>query len=266
MKQYHKVITIAGTDSGGGAGVPADIKAISANGCYAACVITAVTAQNTLGVSAVHDIPPEIIKAQAEAVLSDIGADAIKIGMLSKTETVNAVADVLADSPTPNIVLDTVMVSTSGHRLLQPDAIDALRNNLMPKALLITPNIPEAEVLLDEKITMQSQLDDCARRLSDIAGNSVLLKAGHLEDTDQLIDVLYNKVSGKLSYYPFHRINTVNTHGTGCTLSAAIASHLALGCTLEDAVARAEEYLHKALEAGAEYEIGRGHGPVKHFV
>jgi hydroxymethylpyrimidine/phosphomethylpyrimidine kinase len=265
MKQYHKVITIAGTDSGGGAGVPADIKAISANGCYAACVITAVTAQNTLGVTAVHDIPPEIIKAQASAVFSDIGADAIKIGMLSKPETVDAVAEVLDMSPTKNIVLDPVMVSTSGHRLLQPEAISALRNNLMPKALLITPNIPEAEVLLGTSITSQSQLADCARQLADIAGSSILLKAGHLENADELIDVLFDTVSGKISYYPSRRVNTVNTHGTGCTLSAAIASHLAHGCTIEDAVARAEEYLHKALAAGAEYKIGKGHGPVKHF-
>ncbi|MCR5453685.1 MAG: bifunctional hydroxymethylpyrimidine kinase/phosphomethylpyrimidine kinase [Bacteroidales bacterium] len=265
MKQYHKVITIAGTDSGGGAGVPADIKAISANGGYAACVITAVTAQNTLGVTAVHDIPPEIIKAQASAVFSDIGADAVKIGMLSKTDTVNAVADILTLSPTKNIVLDPVMVSTSGHRLLQPDAIDALRCNLMPKALLITPNIPEAEVLLGEKITSQSQLADCARRLAGIAGNSVLLKAGHLEGADTLVDVLYNVETGKVSDYPSSRVDTVNTHGTGCTLSAAIASYLALGFAIEDAIYRAEDYLHNALSAGAEYKIGEGHGPVKHF-
>lgn len=266
MKQYHKVITIAGTDSGGGAGVPADIKAISANGCFAACVITAVTAQNTLGVTAVHDIPPEIIKAQAFAVLSDIGADAIKIGMLSKAETVDAVAEILDSSPTKNIVLDPVMVSTSGHRLLQQDAIESLRNNLMPRSLLITPNIPEAEVLIGEKITSQSQLADCARQLSDIAGNAVLLKAGHLEDTDYLVDVLYDNKLGQIFQYPFRRIGTVNTHGTGCTLSSTIASYLALGFDLPNAIAHAENYLHKALQAGAEYKIGEGHGPVKHFI
>ena len=266
MKTYPKVITIAGTDSGGGAGIPADIKAISACGSYAACVITAVTAQNTLGVSAVHDIPAAIIKAQAEAVLSDIGADAIKIGMLSKAETVNAVAEALQHSPTPNIVLDTVMVSTSGHRLLQPDAVDALRNNLMPKALLITPNIPEAEVLLGMEISTQSQLDNCARQLSEIAGNSVLLKAGHLEDNDEIYDVLYNATTGGSTRYPAKRINTVNTHGTGCTLSAAIAAFLSQGFALETAVQKAEDYLHRAIAAGAEYKIGNGHGPVKHFI
>lgn len=265
MKQYHKVLTIAGTDSGGGAGIPADIKAISACGSYTACVITAVTVQNTLGVTDVHDIPPQIIKAQAQAVLSDIGADAIKIGMLSKAETVNAVDEALTYATTPNIVLDTVMVSTSGHRLLQPDAIDALCNNLMPKAMLITPNIPEAEVLLGEKIEHQQQLDDCAKRLSAIAGNSVLLKAGHLEGSDKFYDVLYNAKSGQTTHYPYQRINTINTHGTGCTLSSAIAAFLSQGYEIEMAVKQAEDYLHKALADGAEYKIGHGHGPVKHF-
>ena len=214
--------------------------------------------------TAVHDIPPEIIKAQSQAVFSDIGADAIKIGMLSKTETVNAVAESLEDSPTHNIVLDTVMVSTSGHRLLLPDAIDALCKNLMPKALLITPNIPEAEALLGEKISRQSELDTCARRLSEIAGNSVLLKAGHL-DTDDMYDVLYNAKTMTTTHYPARRVKTMNTHGTGCTLSSAVAAFLAKGDSLESAVQNAETYLHKAIEAGAEYKIGGGHGPVKHF-
>jgi hydroxymethylpyrimidine/phosphomethylpyrimidine kinase len=264
MKQYHKVLTIAGTDSGGGAGIPADIKTISACGCYAECVITAVTAQNTLGVDAVHDIPPTIIKAQANAVFSDIGADAIKIGMLSNVDTVNAVADLLQNATTSNIVLDTVMVSTSGHRLLSADSIDALINNLMPKALLITPNIPEAEVLLGCKIDSQHQFDNCARQLSDIAGNSVLLKAGHLSNND-FYDVLYDASNNTTTHYPSKRIYTSNTPGTGCTLSSAIASFLALGHTLNDAVQHAETYLHSAIVNGADYSIGHGHGPVKHF-
>lgn len=265
MKRYHKVLAIAGTDSGGGAGIPADIKTISACGCYAECVITAVTVQNTTGVKAVHDIPADIIEAQIDAVLSDMGADSIKIGMLSQTETVRAVARRV--SPEKNIpkILDTVMVSTSGHALLKPEAIEALRNELMPAVSIITPNIPEAEVLLGKKVTSADQLPDCARELSAIAGNSVLLKSGHLEDCDELTDVFYNAANGRISRYPGRKIDSRNTHGTGCTMSSAMASHLAKGATMEEAVAAAKEYLQKAIEAGASYQIGNGHGPVKHF-
>lgn len=263
-KLYHKVLTIAGTDSGGGAGVPADIKTISACGCYAECVITAVTVQNTMGVSGVHDIPADIIKAQTKAVLSDIGADAIKIGMLSLPETVEAVAEAIEDSPTPHIVLDTVMVSTSGHALLVPEAVKALRDKLMPLASIITPNIPEAEVLLGKRITHAHEMEDCARELSRIAENSVLLKAGHLTDSE-LCDIFYNIQTGRITRYPAKRIESANTHGTGCTLSSAIASYLAQGLDMESAVMKGKEYLYGALCAGADYKIGNGHGPVKHF-
>ncbi len=266
MKTYYKVLAIAGTDSGGGAGIPADIKTISACGCYAECVITAVTVQNTLGVSGVHDIPADTIEAQARAVISDMGADAIKIGMLSKLETVKAVARVIRESgrKIPS-VLDTVMVSTSGHPLLKAEAITALREELMPEIHIITPNIPEAEVLLGKKVTSADQLPDCARELSAIAGNSVLLKSGHLEGCDELTDVFYNAETGKLSRYPGRKIESRNTHGTGCTMSSAIASFLAKGAAMEEAVSAAKEYLQKAIEAGADYQIGNGHGPVKHL-
>ncbi len=266
MKTYHKVLAIAGTDSGGGAGIPADIKTISACGCYAECVITAVTVQNTLGVSGVHDIPADVIENQARAVLSDMGADAIKIGMLSETATVKAVAKVIRETEhkIPS-VLDTVMVSTSGHPLLKPEAITALREELMPEVQIITPNIPEAEVLLGKKVTSADQLPDCARELSKIAGNSVLLKSGHIENSDELTDVFYNADNGRISRYPGRKIESRNTHGTGCTMSSAMASFLAMGATMEEAVSEAKKYLQKAIEAGADYQIGNGHGPVKHF-
>lgn len=257
-------MTIAGTDSGGGAGVPADIKTISACGCYAECAITAVTVQNTLGVTGVHDIPAEIIKAQIKAVLDDIGADSIKIGMLSKKETVDAVADSIRNSGVRNIVLDPVMVSTSGHSLLLPEAVEALKFNLIPLATIITPNIPEAEVLLGRKISDQSETEDCARELSKIGNNSVLLKAGHFND-DALFDVLYNAETGKVTKFEARRIESKNTHGTGCTLSSALASFLAQGLSLELAVSNAKGYIDSAIRAGADYVIGNGHGPVKHF-
>lgn len=266
MKKYRKVLAIAGTDSGGGAGIPADIKAISACGCYAECAITAVTAQDTTGVSSIHDIPPEIIKEQIIKVIGDIGADSIKIGMLSNASTVTAVAEALEECakgiPT---VLDPVMVSTSGHSLLKPDAIEALTGRLMPLAAIITPNIPEAEALLGIKINGAEYLEDCAKRLSGIAGNSVLLKGGHLEDGDELTDILYNSATGKTSSYSAPRLLTPNTHGTGCTMSSALAAFLANGESMEDAVAHAKEYLYQAIRQGAEYQIGHGHGPVKHF-
>ena len=264
MKTYNKVLIIAGTDSGGGAGVPADIKTVSACGCYAACAVTAVTVQNTLGVSAVHDVPAEIISGQISAVLDDIGADAVKIGMLSKAETVLTVASSLKPYNVKNVVLDPVMVSTSGHKLLRDDAVNALKTGLMPLARLITPNIPEAEVLLGKKIVSQDETEDCARELSKIAGNSVLLKAGHF-DADVLYDVLYNAETHEITRFECHRVNTQNTHGTGCTLSSAVAAFLSKGEGIEEAVSNAEKYLQNAIREGADYRIGGGHGPVKHF-
>ncbi|MCQ2250156.1 MAG: bifunctional hydroxymethylpyrimidine kinase/phosphomethylpyrimidine kinase [Bacteroidales bacterium] len=266
MQKYHTVLAIAGTDSGGGAGIPADIKTISACGCYAQCAITAVTVQNTLGVSDIHDIPASVIKAQIKSVISDMGAQAIKIGMLSKADTVLAVADALRECAQgiPK-VLDTVMISTSGHPLLQPDAMEALISQLMPLSSVITPNLPEAEALLGTSIGSISQMEECAYQLHKITGGSVLLKGGHLADTDVLTDVLYNAGNGRTSRYSAPRVESCNTHGTGCTMSSAMASYLALGMDLEQAVGKAKQYLHKAIEAGAGYSIGHGHGPVKHF-
>ncbi len=303
MKQYSRVLTIAGSDSGGGAGIQADIKAISATGSYAASAITAVTVQNTLGVEAVHPVPPEIIAAQIRCVLSDIGANAIKIGMLHSAEVVLAVRDALLSAAPHNIVLDPVMVATSGHRLIEESAIKVLVAELMPLARVITPNIPEAEIFIGRKINSQVELPAVARELSEkmsgrstaagpsgetaaagFAGQtatahsdsrtyeaapcegkvSVLMKAGHLSD-ERLVDVFYNAEEDRIVELPSARVNTPNTHGTGCTLSSAFASYLAQGFSLDDAARAATEYIHQAIVSGAEYEIGHGHGPVNHF-
>lgn len=262
--KYNRVLTIAGSDSGGGAGIQADIKAISALGCFATSAITAVTVQNTLGVEAVHPISLDILRGQIEAVLSDIGTDAVKIGMLHSSEVVEVVADVLQKYNIRNVVLDPVMVSTSGHRLIEESAIDTLRRVLIPQARVITPNIPEAEILAGVKITANDQLAEVARQLSQGGTVSVLLKAGHLTE-DRLVDIFYNAEQDTITELPSARVYTPNTHGTGCTLSSALAALLAKGYELTDAARGAKEYINQAIVSGARYEIGGGHGPVDHF-
>jgi len=263
MKHYTTVLTIAGSDSGGGAGIQADIKTISALGCYATTAITAITVQNTVGVEAVHPVPVDFVKGQIEAVLSDIGADAVKIGMLQSAEIVQAVAETLRKYKVGNVVLDPVMVSTSGHRLIEEEAIDTLRRELIPLARVITPNIPEAEILLGgEEIRSQASLPEMAQRLSASYGVSVLLKAGHLSE-DELTDILYDKETDKLLRLTSKRIRTRNTHGTGCTMSSALAASLAKGETLQQAASSAKTFISNAIIAGADYEIGHGHGPVQ---
>lgn len=263
--KYNRVLTIAGSDSGGGAGVQADIKTISACGCYAASAITAITVQNTLGVKAVHPIPVEIIEQQIEAVIEDIGVDAVKIGMLHSAEVVEAVAETLEKFEVKNIVLDPVMVSTSGHRLIEENAINTLIERLMPMTRVITPNIPEAEILLGGmKLEHQSELPDAARKLAEKIGTSVLLKAGHLTE-DKLVDIFYNVDNERIYELPSVRVHTKNTHGTGCTMSSALASFLAKGLSLQEAAVEAKKFINNAIIAGANYEIGHGFGPVKHF-
>ncbi len=262
--QYNKVLTIAGSDSGGGAGIQADIKAISANGCYAASAITAVTVQNTVGVTAVHPIPLSILDGQIRAVLSDIGADAIKIGMLHSSEVIQVIKKCLVDFKASNVVLDPVMVSTSGHKLIQDEAIETLKHELLYNVRVITPNIPEAEILLGYKITGQEELPELAKTLSNGRKVSVLLKAGHLTE-DELIDVFYNAESDEILKLSSKRLETKNTHGTGCTLSSAIAAQLAKGLPLNQAVINAKDYINEAIINGVDYQIGQGHGPVHHF-
>lgn len=274
--KYNRVLTIAGSDSGGGAGIQADIKTISALGCYAASAITAVTVQNTVGVTGVHAMPIDILRGQIDAVLSDIGADAVKIGMLHSGEVIKTVREMLDKYEIRNVVLDPVMVATSGDRLIEEEAVEELKKTLIPRARVITPNIPEAEVILGEKISGQEDLPMFAKRLSQMAFSlapeedrenvkvSVLLKAGHLKD-DKLVDIFYNAETDEIIPLESQRLYTPNTHGTGCTLSSAFAAHLAKGCTLNEAAKGAKDYIAGAIEAGAAYEIGHGHGPVKHF-
>jgi hydroxymethylpyrimidine/phosphomethylpyrimidine kinase len=263
-KHYHRVLTIAGSDSGGGAGIQADLKTIAANRCYGMSVITALTAQNTLGVSAIHAVPVDFVAAQMDAVLSDIGADAVKIGMLFSPELIRTVADGLRRYKAKNIVLDPVMVAQSGDKLLQDEAVAALKQHLIPLADLITPNLPEASVLLDREILSEDDVAAAAVDLAALGAGNVLIKGGHLE-SENSDDCLYLGAEGRLVTLAGERVVTRNNHGTGCTLSSAIAAFLARGEDMETAVRLGKDYIAGAIQAGAAYEIGRGNGPVHHF-
>jgi hydroxymethylpyrimidine/phosphomethylpyrimidine kinase len=263
-KVYRRVLTIAGSDSGGGAGIQADLKTISANGCYGMSVITALTAQNTLGVSGIHAVPVEFVAAQMEAVLSDIGVDAVKIGMLFSPELIRTVADNLRKFNIRTIVLDPVMVAQSGDKLLQDEAIEALKQHLIPMAALITPNLPEASVLLGRDTFTTAAIEQAAVELAAMGCANVLIKGGHLEGGDSN-DCLYLGEQQRMVILPGERIPTRNNHGTGCTLSSAIAAFIARGEDIENAVRLAKEYITGAIRAGADYTLGHGHGPVHHF-
>ena len=260
---YHAVLTIAGSDSGGCAGIQADIKSISANGGYAASVITATTAQNTQGVTDIHTIPvPHIIK-QMEAVLDDIDFGAVKIGMLHSSEVIEAVQNTLEKYPVKNIVLDPVMIATSGDKLITDNAIKSLKA-FLPKVTLITPNIPEAELLLGQSINIEN-METSAKALGETYQVSVLLKGGHLDFTDTMTDILYNYQSKEILIIHNKAIDTINTHGTGCSLSSSIATYMSLGFSLEDATVKGCNYLNEAIEKGKDKILGKGHGPVNHF-
>jgi hydroxymethylpyrimidine/phosphomethylpyrimidine kinase len=256
-------VTIAGSDSSGGAGIQADLKTFSALGVYGASVITALTAQNTKGVTGIHDVPPDFIAAQIDAVFSDLNVSAVKIGMLSQPGAVEAVARGLHRHKARNIVLDPVMLATSGDRLLAPDAVDALRRVLIPRALVITPNLPEAAALLDAPLAVtEAEMQEQAERLLGLGARAVLLKGGHgggAESVDFLVE------AGAVARLAAERIDTPNTHGTGCTLSSAIAAGLAKGSDLASAVRAAKAYVTTALAASRQLRIGSGHGPVHHF-
>jgi len=256
-------VTIAGSDSGGGAGIQADLKTFAALGVYGASVITALTAQNTQRVSAIHDVPAEFVAAQIDAVFSDLAVGAVKIGMLSRPPVIAAVAAGLDRWKATNVVLDPVMVATSGDRLLAPDAIDALKRELLPRARVVTPNLPEAAALLDTEVAadedaMQAQ----AEGILALGAQAVMIKGGHATGADS-VDVLADGRS--ITRYAFKRIATRNTHGTGCTLSSAIAAGLAKGQDLALAVRHAKAYLSDAIAAADRLAIGHGHGPVHHF-
>ena len=242
--------------------IQADLKTFSALGCYGMTAITAITAQNTLGVSAIHGVPPEVLRAQIRAVLDDIGADAIKIGMLHSPEVVAVVAQALDDYRIAHVVLDPVMVATSGDRLMAQETVQVLVKELFHRSTLITPNMDEAGLLLDRQITRAVEFDGATRDLLALGAPAVLLKGGHL-DADEIVDVLATG-NGHMQRWASPRIASRNVHGTGCTLSSAIAAHLALGLSLPQAVAEARTYVLASIAAGAAVHTGAGHGPLNH--
>lgn len=258
------VVTIAGTDPSGGAGIQADIKAISATGCYAASIISVLVAQNTQQVTAIQEIPLKFIQQQIDSVFSDLKISAVKLGMLYQEKIIQLVASNLKKYQPPYIVLDPVMISQTGHLLLKPRAISALINELFGCATLITPNIPEAEALLKNQINDPHTLQTAAINLAKQYKVSVLLKGGHLK-TSHSPDILYDYPQGKIYRFDAPRIDTINTHGTGCSLSSAIASYLAQGEDLFNAIFKAKHYLNNALIAAKDLKLGQGHGPVHHF-
>ncbi len=323
-KRYKRLLTIAGSDSGGGAGIQADLKTFSALGCFGMSVITALTAQNTYAVTGIHPVPPEFIRLQIDTVMEDIGVDAVKVGMLHSAEVIQTVAFALQSYNIPYLVVDPVMVAKGGAKLLQDEAVEALRTHLLPLATVITPNLPEARVLLGmdpaadpgidfrgarskapesdrplyergdppplnheepqkrapitgesaikegesplERTTLEDLvwLEDLARRLAALGPKAVVVKGGHLQWANSP-DVLYLATENRFVHLEAPRIPTQNTHGTGCTLSSAIAAFLAQGLPLEQAVSSAKDYLTQALTKGADYRLGKGHGPVHHF-
>ena len=261
--RYARVLSIAGSDSGGGAGIQADLKTFSALGCYGMTAITAITAQNTQGVRAIHGVPPDMLCAQIDAVVEDIGIDAVKIGMLHSPEVVAVVADALRRHHLPHVVLDPVMVATSGDRLMADETVQVLVRELFPLATVVTPNLDEAALLLGRSIPGIEALDAAARALLALGAPAVLLKGGHLPG-DWVVDVLSMPGAPRGHKLQSQRIATHNGHGTGCTLSSAIAAHLALGLPLQQAVEQARSYILGAIAAGADVTTGRGHGPLNH--
>ena len=260
--QYPRILTIAGSDSGGGAGIQADLKTFSALGCFGMSAITALTAQNTCGVRAIHGVPSDVLASQIDAVVEDIGVDAVKIGMLHSPELVQAVADAIDRHALPHVVLDPVMVATSGAVLIDSPAIAALVRELFGRAVLVTPNLDEAALLVGRALTCEDDMQAAAQELLAKGARAVLLKGGHLAG-DVVSDLL--QVSGAAPYFlRAPRIATSNTHGTGCTLSSAIAAHLALGMPLIDAVKAARAFVRGALAAGAHVKTGQGSGPLNH--
>lgn len=254
-----KALTIAGSDSSGGAGIQADSKTMTANGVYAMSAITALTAQNTTGVSGIMEVTPEFLELQLTSVFTDIEPDAIKIGMVSSAELIKSISKKLKEYNAMNIVVDPVMVATSGSKLISDDAIETLKKELLPLSTVITPNIPEGEVLSGMKIQSVEDMEKAAEKISKDFGCSVLLKGGHsLNDAN---DLLYEK-NGTVTWFEGKRIDNPNTHGTGCTLSSAIASNLAKGENLDDAVLHAKNYISGALSAML--DLGKGSGPMNH--
>jgi hydroxymethylpyrimidine/phosphomethylpyrimidine kinase len=251
-------MTVAGSDSGGGAGIQADLKTFQALGVYGASTLTAITAQNTVGVNAVHEIPTDVIAAQIDAVVSDIGVDAAKTGMLSSAEIIATVAERVRHWRLDRLVVDPVMVAKSGDRLLREDAVQALIEDLLPLAMVLTPNLPEAEVLVGRPLHSDDEIRQAARDIVDLGARAVVMKGGHREG--DALDLLFD--GNVFTEFRSERVNTPNTHGTGCTFSAAIAAGLASGLSVVDAVGEAKHYVSEAIRRSR--PLGAGHGPVAH--
>jgi hydroxymethylpyrimidine/phosphomethylpyrimidine kinase len=258
-RRIPTAMTIAGSDSGGGAGIQADLKTFAALGVYGTSALTAITAQNTIGVTGVHEIPTDIIAAQIEAIITDIGADAVKTGMLSSSAIVEVVAQELKRHRVEALVIDPVMVAKSGDPLLQQEAVEALRAKLVPLAAVVTPNIPEAEVLTGLKITSLDDMRLAAEKIIEMDARGVVVKGGHL--AGPATDLFYD--GSRFQEFTAPRIDTKNTHGTGCTFASAIAAGLARRLSVIDSVAQAKEYVTEAIRRS--FPIGQGHGPLNHF-
>ena len=261
-QRYARVLTIAGSDSGGGAGIQADLKTFAALGCYGMSAITALTAQNTVGVQGIHAVPASFLKAQIASVLDDIGVDALKIGMLHEPGIVEVVAWAIDHYQIRQVVLDPVMVATSGDRLIAQETVQVLVRDLFPRVTVVTPNLDEAELLLGQGIADAQALDAAAQRLLAMGAKAVLLKGGHLQGP-QVVDLLV-QADGSARRLASARIESRNVHGTGCTLSSAIAAHLALGHPLAQAVELVRSFILSAIEQGAQVQTGQGHGPLNH--
>ncbi|MCH7713581.1 MAG: bifunctional hydroxymethylpyrimidine kinase/phosphomethylpyrimidine kinase [Chloroflexi bacterium] len=259
LRYVPRAMTIAGSDSGGGAGIQADLKTFAALGVYGTSTLTAITAQNTLGVTAIHEVPTEIISAQIDAVLGDIGADAVKTGMLSSTAIIECVAEAMTRHQVQRLVVDPVMVAKSGDSLLREDAVGTLKALLIPLAAVVTPNIPEAETLTGSEITTPEDVRRAAQSIFDMGARGVVVKGGHLEGP--ATDLFYD--GSRFQEFTSPRINTANTHGTGCTFASAIAAGLAQDLDVIDAVAQAKEYVTEAIRHS--FPLGQGHGPLNHF-
>jgi len=259
MRSIRKALTIAGSDSGAGAGIQADLKTFAALGVYGTAAITAITAQNTVGVTQVFELSPKLVAAQIDVVIDDIGAQAAKTGMLASSAIINMVAEKIAQHRVKNLVVDPVMVATSGDLLIKKDAVGALRSRLLPLAAVATPNLPEAEELTGMSLRTDKDIEEAARRIVKMGARTVVIKGGHR--SGPAVDLFFD--GKKFAALRAPRIRTTNTHGTGCTFSAAIAAYLAKGQSVEDAVGLAKKYITAAIRAG--FRIGAGHSPVHHF-
>lgn len=262
MAPDRTALTIAGSDSGAGAGIQADLKTFAAHGVYGTSAITAVTAQNTLGVTMFDALSPQLVRAQIEAIVSDIGVHGAKTGMLATAAIVETVAGAVRELAIPFLVVDPVMVAKSGDRLLSDEAVQAIRSSLLPRAFVVTPNIPEAEALAEMTIATDEDRREAARRIAALGPAAVVIKGGHLPTAD-IVDLLYESESGEFVEFRHDRVAGTHTHGTGCTFAASLAASLALGRTLREAVPMAQVYIAGAIEHAP--RIGQGHGPMDHF-